>query len=99
MPPDFPTHVTTNTTEMPVVNAQFLLQFASQQMRRFVVDRKSDITGISGTGVILYGVEWTRGGPCDVYWLRTQTTGQYPSIDVVRSTHCYGGNAEIIYLD
>src|SRR5437879_520317 len=67
--------------------------------RRFVIERYQDVTQISGTGVILYGVEWFSGGPCDVYWLRTQTTGQYPSIDVVRSTHCYNDNAQVIYLD
>ncbi len=89
----------TSTGAMPAINAAYVLQFASRQMRRFVIDRKSDITNISGTGIILYGIEWQQGGPCDVYWLRTQTTGQYPSMDVVKSTHCYGGNAEVIYLD
>lgn len=93
------TKVPADSAIMPIVNLQYILQFATGQMRRFVIDRKSDITGISGTGVILYGIEWIRGGPCDVYWLKTQTTGQYPSIDVVRSTHCYNNNAEIIFLD
>ncbi|SRR5579883_586124 len=68
-------------------------------IRRFVLDRSADITGISGTGIILYGVEWYPGGPVDVYWLKTRTTGQYPSMDVVRSTHCYNDNARVIYLD
>lgn len=99
MTPDFPATITADTTAMPIVNAQYVLQFASQQMRRFVVDRKSDITSISGTGIILYGVEYQRGGQVDVYWLKTRTTGQYPSMDVFRETHCYGGNAEVIYLD
>ena len=80
---------------MPVVNGVH----PPYQMRRFVIDRKQDITNISGTGIILYGIEWFPDGPCDVFWLRTKTTGQYPSIDVVRSTHCYGGNAEIVFLD
>ncbi len=96
---DTPTDLTTGTQIMPAVNAAFVLQFASRQMRRFVIDRKSDITNISGTGIILYGIEWFPGGPCDVYWLSTQTTGQYPSMDVVKSTHCYNGNAGVIYLD
>lgn len=67
--------------------------------RRFVIDRQQDITGISGTGIILYGIEWFVGGPCDVYWLGTKTTGQYPSMAVVESTHCYNNNAQVIYLD
>jgi hypothetical protein len=73
--------------------------FPNIPMRRFVIDRSSDITGISGTGVILYGVEWFPGGPVDVYWLKTKTTGQYPSMEVVKSTHCYNDNARVIYLD
>lgn len=68
-------------------------------MRRFVLIRSVDITGISGTGVILYGVEWFSGGPVDVYWLGAKTTGQYPSMDVVRSTHCYNDNARVVYID
>ena len=67
--------------------------------RRFVIVRSVDITGISGTGVILYGVEWMAGGPVDVYWLGTKTTGQYPSMEVVRATHCYNNNARIVYVD
>ncbi len=87
-------------TSLPVVSIPLnTLHSARSRIRRFVIDRKTDITNISGLGIILYGVEWFSNGPCDVYWLKTQTTGQYPSMDVVRSTHCYGGNAEVIYLD
>lgn len=68
-------------------------------VRRFVLDRQQDVTGISGTGIILYGVEWYPGGPVDVYWKGTKTTGQYPSMAVVKSTHCYNNNAQVIYLD
>jgi hypothetical protein len=68
-------------------------------MRRFVIIRSIDIKGISGTGVILYGVEWFPDGPVDVYWLGAKTTGQYPSMDVVRSTHCYNNNAHVVYID
>lgn len=89
----------TDTGALPIFYDVHVLQCASRQMRRFVIDRKLDLTNISGLGIILYGIEWYQGGPCDVYWLRTQTTGQYPSMDVVKSTHCYNGNAEVIYLD
>ncbi len=68
-------------------------------MRRFVIERTVDVTGISGTGLILSGVEWTADGPCDVYWHRTKTTGQYPSLACVESTHCYASNARVVWLD
>ncbi len=43
----------TSTGVLPAMLSASRLQFASHQMRRFVIDRKSDITGISGTGIIL----------------------------------------------
>jgi hypothetical protein len=68
-------------------------------MRRFTLDRSQDITGISGVGVIAYGIEWSPDGPCDLFWLRTKTTGQYPSVDVLKAIHCYNDNARVIYVD
>jgi hypothetical protein len=72
-------------------------------MRRFIVTRTTDLTGISGTGVILYGVEWLAGGPCNVYWPKTDTTGQYPSLQRLEEIHCYAvdgkPNAEVEFLD
>jgi len=54
-------------------------------MRNFVLDRYKDITGISGTGIIAYGVEWESRGQCDLYWRRTKATGQYPSLEMIES--------------
>lgn len=68
-------------------------------MRRFILDRSQDITGISGTGVIAYGIEWLPDGPCDLFWLRTKTTGQYPSIKSLQSIHCYNDNAKVIWVE
>jgi hypothetical protein len=72
-------------------------------MRRFIVQRTVDVTGISGTGIILYGVEWVENGPCDVYWLGTKTTGQYPSLKRLEEIHCYAvngvKNAKVVYID
>jgi len=94
------------TIPLPIVDATIpaeitrdIIGSAPMPARRFILVRSVDITGISGTGVILYGVEWTAGGPVDVYWLGTKTTGQYPSMEVVRATHCYNNNARVVYID
>ncbi len=68
-------------------------------MRCFILDRNTDITGISGTGIIAYGVEWEPDGHCDLYWLRTKTTGQYPSVESVKAIHCYNDNARVVWVD
>lgn len=72
-------------------------------MRRFILQRQTDVTGISGTGIILYGIEWKENGPCDVFWLKTETTGQYPSVERLRQIHCYPvegvPNATLVFLD
>lgn len=94
-PPD-PQGATLSEKVAMLEREELLLQVPA---RRFVIDRATDVTGISGTGIILYGVEWTADGPCDVYWLKTKTTGQYPSLQCVKATHCYNNNARIIFLD
>ena len=68
-------------------------------MRRFILDRDTDITGISGTGVIAHGVEWEEGGQAGLYWLGTKTTRQYPDILSVQAIHCYNDNAKVVWID
>ena len=49
--------------------------------RRFRLVRKEDVSGVSGTGVIAEGVEWTNG-MVTVSWL-----GTYASIETVLNIH------------
>jgi hypothetical protein len=55
---------------------------------QFKLVRKTDITGISGTGVIALGVQWPDQS-CHLFWPKYGTHGWYPSIGVLRSIHCY----------
>lgn len=68
-------------------------------MRRFQLNRIQDVTGISGTGVIANGVEHVPGGVCTLFWLKHETTGQYPSIEKLQAIHCYNNNASIQWID
>jgi hypothetical protein len=69
--------------------------------RRFVLDRHDDVTGISGTGVIAEGVEFS-DGVVALHWM-----GKWPSsvvfyeggMDGVHHVHGHGGSTEIRFLD
>jgi hypothetical protein len=68
-------------------------------MRRFVLDRKTDVSGVSGIGVVAQGVEFD-DGVAVVRWLGdTPTTTIHDSIASVRAIHCYNGATTIRWTD
>lgn len=68
-------------------------------MRRFHLRRDVDATGVSGTGTVAEGVEFT-DGTCAMRWLSDQTsTAIYSSADAVESIHGHGGNTQIVWAD
>lgn len=70
-------------------------------MRRFQLVRHEDISGVSGTGMVAEGVQFTNGAVA-VCW---HSNGIYPtlvmhqSVESVEAIHCHGGTTEIRYLD
>lgn len=70
-------------------------------MRTFKLQRDVDISGISGTGVVAEGVEFT-DGTCVVRWCPTPgvepTTVMHPSIANVRTLHGHGGSTRIEWV-
>lgn len=68
-------------------------------MRRFELHRRVDETGVSGTGVIAEGVEFT-GGRVVLTWLTgTQGTTLFDSIQGVLDVHGHGGKTTVEWLD
>lgn len=69
--------------------------------RRFVLQRDEDITGVSGTGVVAEGVEFSDG--C----VALRWTSRYPTsvvfhdrgMESVEAVHGHGGSTRIVYLD
>lgn len=69
--------------------------------RRFQLERDTDVTGVSGTGVVAEGVEFSDG----VVALRW--TSAYPTsvvfhdrgMESVEAVHGHGGSTRIVYLD
>jgi len=65
-------------------------------MRRFFLQREEDATGVSGTGRVADGVEFTNGW-CVLTW-KSEFSGVtvYPSISVLESVHTHGGQHKTI---
>lgn len=67
--------------------------------RRFVVQRNTDPTGVSGLGVVLDGILWP-DGTVSVRWRGDQpSTVFWNSIDDAEAKHCYGGHSSIVWVD
>lgn len=69
-------------------------------MRRFLLVRHADHSGVSGTGVIAEGVEFSDGAAC-MRWY-----GEYPStswfdrgVKDLEAVHGHGGATEVMWAD
>ena len=66
-------------------------------MRTFILYRVTDVSGVSGTGVVAEGVEFT-DGVCVCRWMTdTATTTVYDSIQDVEAIHGHDGATKIIF--
>jgi hypothetical protein len=68
-------------------------------MRRFYLDRKTDATGVSGTGKVAEGVVFSNGWVA-LTWLTAHTSVVfYPSMTDVQFIHGHNGMTEIVFED
>lgn len=67
-------------------------------MRTFELHRNHDVSGISGTGVVAEGVEFS-DGTVVLRWIpgEHQSTVVWPSLDAVEAIHGHGGATEIVW--
>lgn len=66
--------------------------------RRFVLRRDDDETGISGTGVVAEGVEFSTGW-CAMSWMTAaHSVAVYPNIKELERIHGHNGRAVIVWL-
>lgn len=66
-------------------------------MRTFYLQRDVDETGISGTGRVAEGVQWSNGW-CSMMWLTDLfSLVAYPSIEAVEKIHGHGGKTHIVW--
>lgn len=73
----------------------------SSEFRRFVLHRDEDETGVSGTGVVAEGVEFS-GGVVALRWTSAWPTSVVfhdRGIEAVKAIHGHNGRTRIVWLD
>jgi hypothetical protein len=69
-------------------------------LRNFVLVRHQDLTGVSGTGIVAEGVEFTNGKVCMVWLTRpAQSLVIHENIVEVEVVHGHNGATTIQWLD
>lgn len=68
-------------------------------MKRFNLVRKEDESGVSGTGHVAEGIEFS-DGICVMRWItKTSSTANYASIQDVLAIHGHGGKTVVEFID
>lgn len=67
-------------------------------MRTFTLQREVDVSGISGTGKVAEGVEFS-DGTAVVRWIvgEHRSTVVWPSISAVEAIHGHNGATKVVY--
>jgi hypothetical protein len=68
-------------------------------MRRFQLSRSQDVTGVSGTGIVAEGVEFSTGWVALTWLTAVNSLVFYPAIENVRAIHGHDGSTRIVWLD
>ena len=67
-------------------------------MRQFVLYRHEDESGVSGTGIVAEGVEFSNG-KCAMSWCRrVSSVAMYDSIRELELIHGHSGKSEVIWV-
>ena len=70
-----------------------------QNMRRFLLIRERDVTGVSGTGIVAEGAEFT-SGLAVLRWLREPyAVGVFQTVEDLIAIHGHEGATHIQFLD
>ena len=67
-------------------------------MRAFVLNRIEDETGISGTGIVAEGVQFSNG-KCALVWIpKYKSVAIYDSIDELVAVHGHNGKTRVEWI-
>lgn len=68
-------------------------------MRLFQLHRDEDSSGVSGTGIVAEGVEFTNR-ECVIHWLsKRSSVCHYTNIDDVVAIHGHEGRTRVVFVD
>lgn len=68
-------------------------------MRRFVLLRDVDVSGVSGEGAVVWGIQYPDGYVAYRWNTATATTCLATSIEDVEKIHGHGGATRLVWLD
>lgn len=69
----------------------------ASRSRKFKLVRDDDETGISGTGVVAEGIEFSNG-MCAMCWLTAMhSVAVYPNVRQLEAIHGHNGRARIVF--
>ena len=71
---------------------------SSRETRRFYLDRQEDVTGVSGTGKIAHGVQFTDGSVV-LRWIQEPAYTFFPNIERMIKIHGHDGKTKIVWID
>jgi len=69
-------------------------------MKRFLLERLTDVSGVSGIGIVAEGVAFTDGSAV-IHWIAGEhhSTVVWPAIEGVEAIHGHGGATQIVWID
>lgn len=68
-------------------------------MRRFFFQRDEDVSGASGVGIVVHGIQFA-DGTCVVHWLGERpSTVVWNSIEDAIFIHGHGGATRLVWVD
>ena len=61
----------------------------------FVLNRKEDVSGISGTGIVAEGIKFSDGKVILNWLTQYKSIGIYDSFHMMEKIHCHDGKTEV----
>ena len=68
-------------------------------MRRFILKRDDDETGVSGIGIVAEGIKFSDGTAVLRWVTKFKSLGCYPDMKELIKIHGHGGRTKAIYID
>jgi len=68
-------------------------------MKRFVLQRFEDETGVSDVGLVAEGIQFSNGKCVLVWAVELSSVGVYDNIELVDKIHGHDGKTKIVWID
>ena len=75
------------------------LEEKQMAFRRFLLCRYDDVSGVSGTGKVAEGVQFSTG-KCVIAWLSTTpSVSIFDGVDELMAVHGHDGKTKLVWMD